>query len=68
MAAIEASMKVGDVARIWPETMSVFARYKLDLCCGGAHPLDFVARKHGLDLEQILRELNAAVESRVVVR
>ncbi|MGH9378233.1 MAG: DUF542 domain-containing protein [Terriglobia bacterium] len=32
-------MKVGDVARIWPRTMRVFARHNLDLCCGGKRPL-----------------------------
>jgi iron-sulfur cluster repair protein YtfE (RIC family) len=68
MAVITGSMKVGDVARTWPETMKVFARYKLDLCCGGVHPLEFVAQKHGFELEQILQELNAVVEARTPVQ
>ncbi len=59
---IEPTMKVGDIARTWPETMKVFARYRLDLCCGGAHPLNFVAQKHGFSLEKILEELNAAID------
>ncbi len=58
---IEPTMKVGDIARIWPETMKVFARYGLDLCCGGVHPLSYAAQKHGFNLEKILGELNAAV-------
>lgn len=61
MAVITGNMKAGDVARIWPETMKVFARYKLDLCCGGVHPLEFVAQKHGFSLEKILEELNVEV-------
>lgn len=61
MARITEDMTVGDVARRWPETMKVFARYKLDLCCGGVHPLEYVATKHGFDLEKILEELNAAI-------
>ncbi len=60
---IEPTMKVGDIARIWPETMKVFARYRLDLCCGGVHPLNFVAQKHGFSLEKILQELNAAIDA-----
>jgi iron-sulfur cluster repair protein YtfE (RIC family) len=61
MAVIEPTMKVGDIARIWPQTMQVFARYRLDLCCGGVHPLEFAAQKHGFNLERIVQELNAAV-------
>lgn len=64
MATITGEARVADVARIWPETMKVFARYKLDLCCGGAHSLDVVASKHGLDLERLLAELNATVEGK----
>jgi len=63
MAAITPNMKVGDIARIWPGTMQVFARYRLDLCCGGAHPLEFVAQKHAFSLEKILEELNEVVQA-----
>lgn len=63
MAAITPNMKVGDIARIWPETMRIFGRYRLDLCCGGAHALEFVAQKHGFRLEKILEELNMVVQS-----
>lgn len=36
-------------------------RCRLDLCCGGIHPLAFVAQKHGFSLEKILEELNAEI-------
>jgi iron-sulfur cluster repair protein YtfE (RIC family) len=62
MPTIKEDARVADVARIWPETMKIFARYKLDLCCGGVYPLNTVAFKHGLDLERLLAELNAVVE------
>ncbi|HEV2493640.1 MAG TPA: DUF542 domain-containing protein [Terriglobia bacterium] len=58
MPVITEKMKVGDIARIWPQTMKIFAHYKLDLCCGGAHTLEFVAQKHGLNLGAILEQLN----------
>lgn len=64
MATITGEAPAAEVARIWPETMRVFAQYKLDLCCGGAHPLNRVASKHGLDLEQLLEQLNAIVEEK----
>jgi iron-sulfur cluster repair protein YtfE (RIC family) len=63
MATITPDMKAGDIARRWPETMKVFARYSLDLRCGGVHPLEFAAQKHGFNLEKMLEELNAVLSS-----
>lgn len=57
---IDPKMTVAEIARRHPETMKVFAKHKIDLCCGGIHPLETVARKHGLDLDAILREIDAA--------
>lgn len=64
-APISGDLKVGELARIWPQTMKGFARYKLDLCCGGVHPIELVAEKHKLDLGQLLAKLNAAVTREV---
>lgn len=61
---IDARMKVADVSRLHPETLPVLAKYRIDLCCGGRHALEEVARKHGLDLAQLLRELNEALRVR----
>jgi iron-sulfur cluster repair protein YtfE (RIC family) len=62
MYQITANDKVGEVARIRPQTMRVFSRYKLDLCCGAAYTLATVAEKHKLDIRQLLKELNEAQE------
>ncbi|MBZ5545473.1 MAG: DUF542 domain-containing protein [Acidobacteriia bacterium] len=61
MSVITPEMKVGEISRAWPQTMRVFARYRLDLCCGGVHPLAYVAEKHGFSLEKMLEELNAEI-------
>jgi iron-sulfur cluster repair protein YtfE (RIC family) len=58
MAIITEDMKVGDIARIWPQTLKIFAHYKVDLCCGSGHTLEFIAQKHGLNLGAILEQLN----------
>ncbi len=68
MVSASPKMKVGEIARIRPETMRVFARYKIDLCCGGAHSLEFVAQKHGLNLEALLEEINKLLEAGSSVR
>lgn len=57
------SMTVSEIVRVFPPAMHVFSNYKIDLCCGGRHPLEMVATKHGLPLEQILCELDAAIEA-----
>jgi iron-sulfur cluster repair protein YtfE (RIC family) len=56
-------MKVDDIARIWPGTRMVFTRHNLDLCSGGTRPLEFVVKEHGLNLDSVLAELNAAGET-----
>ena len=63
MVTITRNMKAGEIARKWPETLKVFARYKLDFRCGGVHALEFAAQKHGFNLEQMLQELNAVLST-----
>jgi iron-sulfur cluster repair protein YtfE (RIC family) len=65
MSAIVPSLKVSDIASVWPATMKVFAHYHIDLCCGGQFAVSTVAEKHHLDLAQFLIELNAAVKGEV---
>lgn len=57
---IDPRLSVADLSRLYPEILPVFAKYKIDLCCGGRHSLEEVARKHGLDLAKLLLELEGA--------
>jgi iron-sulfur cluster repair protein YtfE (RIC family) len=61
---IDPHLKVADLCRFYPETLPVLAKYKIDLCCGGRHSLDEVAQKHGMDLAELLRELDEALRVR----
>ena len=61
MTTITSDMKVGEIVRNWPQTMTVFRSYNLNLHCGGVHTLAFAAEKHGFDLERFLAELNATL-------
>lgn len=58
---IDPKMTVAEISRKYPAAMKVFQKYKIDLCCGGVHPLQMVAEKHKLDLSKILKDLEAAV-------
>jgi len=61
---INPQLKVADICRFYPETLQVLAKYKIDLCCGGRHSLEETAQKHGIDLAQLLRELEEALKVR----
>ncbi len=57
--SIAATMTLNEISLIAPLALEVFARYGLDSCCGGAKPLALVCERHGLDLDEVLKELRA---------
>jgi iron-sulfur cluster repair protein YtfE (RIC family) len=59
---ISAQMKVSEIYRLYPAALPVLAKYKIDLCCGGRHELEVVAKKHGLDLARLLEDLQEAIK------
>ncbi|MGH9326915.1 MAG: hypothetical protein ACRD2B_09565, partial [Terriglobia bacterium] len=61
---IDANMLVGDVVRLCPTTLKIFARHNLDLCREAGSPLEVAARKHKLNLGRLLKELRAATRGR----
>lgn len=48
---------VNEVIRLAPEAVTVFGRYGIDSCCGGGLPVEEAARRHGADLDELLRAL-----------
>ena len=55
-----ADQTVSEIAAFSPAMREILHKYGLDLCCGGVHPLRMAAQAHGVDLQRILSELNAA--------
>jgi iron-sulfur cluster repair protein YtfE (RIC family) len=51
---------LNEIVQRFPHTLPVLHRYGFDTCCGGALPLEEVARRHGVELEPLLRELGEA--------
>lgn len=51
---------VSEIAERSPALREILHRHGVDLCCGGVHPLAMAAQAHGVDLQLILAELNAA--------
>jgi iron-sulfur cluster repair protein YtfE (RIC family) len=52
-----AALTVNETVRLFPGTVAVFSRHGIDSCCGGALPVAEAAARHGIDLEQLLKEL-----------
>jgi iron-sulfur cluster repair protein YtfE (RIC family) len=57
---IHARMTVNETVRANPATLAVFAQAGIDTCCGGALPVEEAARRHGIELDALLRALTAA--------
>lgn len=62
--ALHAEMTVEETARHYPETLAVFARHRIDLCCGGKLTLAAAAEQHRVPIAALLRELEQAVVSK----
>jgi len=58
---ITPAMTVNTAVLLHPRTVAVFDRYGIDSCCGGALPIEEVARRHGLDLDALMAELGEVV-------
>lgn len=56
---ITATMTLNEISLAAPRSLEVFARHGLDSCCGGAKPLALVCERHGLHLDEVLKELHA---------
>jgi iron-sulfur cluster repair protein YtfE (RIC family) len=55
------TLLIRDLIERYPAVMPVLDAHGLDLCCGGGHTVAEAAALHGLDLEALLVELDAAV-------
>ena len=54
---IKAESTVGQIAAQYPIATRVFARHRIDFCCGGGRPIVEVCQKKGLDTAAILEEI-----------
>ena len=50
-----------DITNAHPTTIEVFNRFGIDICCGGDARLADAAARDGVDLDTLVRELEAAV-------
>ncbi|MBI5971551.1 MAG: DUF542 domain-containing protein [Deltaproteobacteria bacterium] len=51
---------VNDCIKLYPKTIGVFTRFKIDSCCGGAVPIEDAAKRDGAPLEELMKAVNEA--------
>jgi len=61
--SVTSETPVGEIASNFPLATRVFARHKIDFCCGGGAPLQKACEKRGLQVDAILAEINQELES-----
>lgn len=64
---IDRNMKIEEVVRSYPETIKVFTSYGVACvgCSGASYDnVEVGARIHGIDIDQLLRDLNATIATR----
>jgi len=60
---ISAQTPIGRIAADHPLTTRVFARHRLDYCCGGDRPLEDACEAKGLDADEVMREIEREIEA-----
>ncbi len=56
-------MKLGEIVNQLPDASNVFKNYQIDFCCGGNRTLKEAAEEQGINLEQVLQQLNEAYQT-----
>ena len=51
---------VAEIATSAPATIRIFQDHQIDYCCGGKIPLAQACTAHGLDVDALVQELQAA--------
>ncbi|HEU4401358.1 MAG TPA: DUF542 domain-containing protein, partial [Candidatus Polarisedimenticolia bacterium] len=59
---IDPTLTVAEILKRHPQARAVLARFGLDACCGGAHPLEFACRAHKVDLAEVLAAIGQVTE------
>ena len=57
---VTGDLVVNDCIKLYPKTIGIFTRFKIDSCCGGAVSIKEAAARDGADLDAILAALNEA--------
>ncbi len=51
---------INDAIKMYPNTIGVFSKFRIDSCCGGAVSIEDAAKRDKADLDALLIKLNEA--------
>ncbi|MEK6759891.1 MAG: DUF542 domain-containing protein [Deltaproteobacteria bacterium] len=57
---VDKDIVVNDCIRMYPKTIGVFTRFKIDSCCGGAVSIEKAALRDGAPLDELIEALSEA--------
>lgn len=60
----DSTVTINEIVASHPETIPVFNRFGLDICCGGGVRVDEAARRDGIDVNEIIAALNVVLAPR----
>lgn len=63
---IDPALTLDEVTNRFPETIEVFNRFGMDVCCGGGASLRDAAMRDGVSLPKLQDALREALSSRAV--
>lgn len=58
---LDPSATLDEVTNRYPQTIEVFNRFGVDICCGGGVSLAEAAQRDGIELRRLMHELNDAL-------
>ena len=61
---IDPTLTLDDITNRFPETIEVFNRFGIDMCCGGAATLGEAAQRDGVSLAELQTALRDALARR----
>ncbi|MBI2119191.1 MAG: DUF542 domain-containing protein [Elusimicrobia bacterium] len=60
---IQASQTINQIIALHPCALSVFKKFGIDSCCGGTHRIDDASKAHGINYEELVKELLLEIRS-----
>jgi regulator of cell morphogenesis and NO signaling len=60
---ITKEMIINDVVSKYPKIIAVFNKFKVDACCGGGFSIEKTAKNDGVNVQELLKELNKMASS-----
>ena len=58
---IDPTLSINEIVHRYPVALGVLNEHGIDTCCGGAKPLEEVARRHALDLGRLRADLEDVI-------